>query len=141
VQEYAHLFLTEKAEKSINKGEPPNKSLFVGRTKFGIIVHELRNEGLIDPQVHQRYTMLSQWLHGTSQGMGIVFNYDGKRLSKDKDTCRSLGADAIIIGIRSLYPSLDLFNNHFKLNFHDRIIDFHGNFSGLLMELRSKGLF
>jgi len=132
VQEYADLFLTEKAGNSISRGEPPKKPLFIDRAKFGSIVIELKEKGLIDPQVHQRYTMLSQWLHGTSQGMGIVFRYDGKRHSKDKDICKSLGADAIITGISSLGDSVLLFNDHFKLDYRDKLMESHKGFSNIL---------
>ncbi len=102
VQEYADLFLTKDASNAISKGETPKKRLFIDRIKFGKIINELLEKGLIDREAHQRYTMLSQWPHGTSQGMGIVFRYDGQRVAIDKETCKSLGADAIIIGIRSL---------------------------------------
>jgi hypothetical protein len=141
VQEFADLFLTEKAEKSIGRGEPPKKPLFRDRVKFGNIVTELKENGLIDPQVHQRYAMLSQWLHGTSQGMGLVFQYDGKRLSKENGICKSLGADAIIIGIHSLSNSVLLFNDHFNLDFQDKLRDSQGSFSKFLQNLKAKGLF
>ena len=140
VQEYADLFLTKDASNDIRRGEVPKKRLFRDRTKFGNIVDELKEKGLIDPEAHQRYAMLSQWPHGTSQGMGIVFRNDGKRISLDKDTCKSLGADAIIIGIRSLGDTALLFNDHFGLDFRDKLKEHHKSFSEYLQNIRSWGL-
>ncbi len=98
-------------------------------------------KGLIDRLAHQRYAMLSQWPHGTSQGMGIVFRYDGRLISIDKDICKSLGADAIIIGIRSLGDTALIYNDHFKLDFRDKLMAQHKDFSDFLQNARSFGLF
>ena len=141
VQEYADLFLTNKANEAIKQGKAPKKRLFKDRIKFGNILNDLKENGLIDREAHQRYAMLSQWPHGTSQGMGIVFCIDGNRISRDKATCKSLGADAIIIGIRSLGDTAFLFNDHFSLNFHKKLEESHKSFSKYLQNINAEGLF
>ena len=138
VQEFADLFLTNDASRAIRQGKGP-KRLFKDRTKFGNVIDELKEKGLIDPEAHQRYAMLSQWPHGTSQGMGMVFCNDGKRVSMDTDTCKSLGADAIIIGIRSLGDTALLFNDHFRMDFRDKLMESHKSFSDYLQNARGWG--
>jgi hypothetical protein len=141
VQEFADLFLTNDASRAIRQGKAPKKRLFKDRIKFGNVIDELKEKGLIDPEAHQRYAMLSQWPHGTSQGMGMVFCNDGKRVSLDTDTCKSLGADAIIIGIRSLGDTALLFNDHFRLDFRDKLMESHKSFSDYLQNAKVWGLF
>jgi len=62
-KEYADLFLTKDANNAIRRGEVPKKRLFKDRTKFGNIVDEFEEKGLIRIHKPARYAMLSRVGH------------------------------------------------------------------------------
>jgi hypothetical protein len=137
VQEYSHLFLTNEAIDLLRQGKDLPCDPFIKgwpSKKLPAIVEELQNQGLIDQKVKHYealYGSLSQWLHWTPQGMGSLFCYDGNRISYDADKCKFKGVGAIIIGLQSLANSAFLFNNHFKLNFGDKLAELGEKYSEL----------
>lgn len=130
VQEYAHLFLTKKANDLLEQGKVlPNSDPFVkGWPSKNIpqIVEELKQVDLIDPNIkyyEKLYGCLSQWTHWTSQGIGGAFKYEENRLIHDLSKQRFKGAGSIIFGILSLAKSAYLFNNHFESGFQGKLDD------------------
>lgn len=125
IQEYADLLLTKAAKEKLHQG----KALSINPDPFIIkhlppiknIFDELKGKGEIDQKAYPLYQILSQWPHGTPQGMGMVFRHDGNFFSHDEATDKYLGGCAIMTGLQSLNITAILFNDHFKLNFQDRL--------------------
>jgi hypothetical protein len=124
VQEYADIFLTKEAEEDLRQSKTPSTDPFIRgwpSDNHRARVDELGKKGYIDEKAYQLYQLLSQWPHGTPRGMGIVFLHDGNCLQPDESTCKYLGGCSIVIGIQSLANTAVLFNNHFRLDFHNRL--------------------
>jgi hypothetical protein len=125
IQKYADILLTKAAKKNLHQG----KALSIDPDPFVIrrlppmknIFDELKKEGKIDQKAYPLYQILSQWPHGTPQGMGMVFRHDGNFFSHDKATDKYLGGCAIMTGLQSLNITASLFDDHFKLDFQDRL--------------------
>jgi hypothetical protein len=80
------------------------------------------------------YQGFSQRVHGSSQSFKDVFRYEENRISHNLDECKSHGTSAIVFGIQALGRSIILFNNHFKLNFQDKLMELGSSFSTLWIE-------
>jgi hypothetical protein len=91
----------------------------------------LKKKGKIDQKAYQLYQILSKWPHGTSQGIGMVFGHDGNCFLHDEVNCKYFGGCAIVIGLQSLLNTAILFNDHFKLDFQDRLMEVKKRFSEL----------
>ena len=61
----------------------------------------------------------------------MIFRHDGNCFSCDEDIRKYLGGCAIVVGIESLGRSAILFNDHFELNFQDRLAELGKRFSEL----------
>jgi len=134
VQEYADIFLTNKAEEDLRQGKTLSIDPFIKgwpSENLSDRVDELKKKGYIDQNAYQLYQILSQWLHGTPQGMGMVFRHDGNCFLQDEYTCKYLGGCAIHIGIQSLANTAVLFNNHLRLDFTDRLNELKNKYNEL----------
>ena len=126
VQDYADIFLTKEAKEDLRQRKTLSIDPFIRgwpSENHRARVDELKKKGYIDQNAYQLYQLLSQWPHGTPQGMGMVFLHDGNCFLQDESTCKYLGGCAIVIGIQSLGNTAVLFNNHFRLNFNDRFTE------------------
>lgn len=127
VKTYANILLTKKGQDKLRR----DRLLTCDQGDFTVdklppMVHIFGDrslKGKIDPKSYALYQLLSKWPHGDPQGMAIVFQHDGNCLSHDETICKYLGGCAIEIGILSLNKTSNLFNEHFKLNFHDRLLE------------------
>ena len=125
IQDYADVLLTKAARKKLHQG----KTVSIDRNSFAIkripsvknIFDELKKKGRLDQRSYLLYQILSQWPHGTPQGMGMVFRHDGNYLSHAENIDKYLGGSAIMFGLQSLGNTAILFNDHFKLDFHYRL--------------------
>lgn len=131
VKEYGYLLRSEKSKKNLRQGKPLPDFPYIKRwpedyMDYREIVKELEDLGLLDPKLNHYdgvYRGFSQWLHWTPGSFKKVFDYDENRISQNLDHCKFVGSGAITLGLYPLATSLNLFNDHFKLNFQNRLIE------------------
>jgi len=131
VQEYADIFLTKEAKEDLYQRKTLSSDPFIRgwpSENHRARVNELKEKGYLDQKAYQLYQILSQWPHGTPQGMGMVFLHDGNCFLQDEYTCKYLGGCAIRIGIISLGNTVVLFNDHLRLDFDDRLTELKKQF-------------
>lgn len=95
------------------------------------IEEELKDIGQIHqtvPHYEEIYRRLCQWTHSTQYGIGRVFNCNEEIISHNSDYCIFMGARALELGYEALDRSLVLFNDHFDLDFRDRIVDLESRY-------------
>jgi len=133
VQDYADILLTGKGRKKLLRDKPLEVNDFIIRKlpQFQQILEDESLDGKIDRNAYALYKLLSKWPHGAPQGIGMVFQHDGKCLSPDGITCKYLGGCALHLGVISLGTTAILFNDHFKLGFDDRLTELGKRYSDL----------
>lgn len=135
VQEHADMLLTKNAKRTLSQGKAlsidHDPFIIEKLPSFGNIIKDKSLEGKIDKKAAQLYKLLSQWPHGTAQGIGLVFSHDGDFFSRDVVTDKYLGGCAIMIGLQSLGDTAILFNDHFKLDFHDKLEELRKQYTEL----------
>ena len=80
--------------------------------------------GKIEQRAYALYKLLSKWPHGDPQGMGMTFEHDGECFSLNDANCEYFGGCAIHLGVISLGRTAILFNDHFGLDFGERLAEF-----------------
>lgn len=142
VQEHGDIMLTPKAENDLLQFKSLSNDPFIRRWPdkgYREIIEELARNGYMGGNSYIIYKLLSQWLHGTPQGMGLIFQHNGNRFLQDVTICKYLGGIAIWIGTISLGNTAVLFNNHFGSNFKDRLAKSRDRFSELYPGMGSQG--
>jgi hypothetical protein len=135
IQDYSDVLLSKAARKKLNDGNAksfePNSFIIASIPPIKSIFDELNKEGRIDQKAYPLYKVLSQWHHGTPQGMKMIFHHDGNSFLHDESTDKYLGGCAIMFGLQSLGNTAVVFNDHFKLDFHDQLEESRKRFAQL----------
>ena len=133
VRNRSNLLLTEKGMRKLNQGKTLSDMDFIIKKlpQFKHMLEDKLLDGKIEQKAYALYKLLSKWPHGDPQGMGMTFEHDGECFSLNDANCEYFGGCAIHLGVISLGRTAILFNDHFGLDFGERLAELGKQYSEL----------